>query len=252
MIRSVLCLLAAAGLAAAQPPKADPPGNPDPIPPPGRPPAAARAAREEVELLEAHLATKQAYVKAAEVAVEGPKVRLTRLARLAAAGTVTEDEVEAAKVEVKLAEAQLAIRKAEANEVAVRLKHARARVERTGKQAAAEPELRRLAEAAEKARAEAARTGATAEQLRVRYETMSRTYDPNTPVILNAERTLKAARARAEAAEAKAAATEAEIDRQRAEIEGKPGMLLTSSRPSPASRPPRGRPGCRPRRCRPS
>lgn len=223
MTRSVLCSLAvllAAGWSAGQPPKDDPPGKKDPAPPPNRFPGAARAAQEEVELLEAQLATKEAYVKAAEVAVDGPKVRLARLAKLAQAGTVTEDEVEAVKVEVRLAEAQVAIRRAEANEVAVKLEHARGRVERAGKRAAAEPDLKRAEEAAEAARAASARTREAARAARQQYDRLRAAYEPGTPALVKAEEGVKEALAVVKAADARAAEATAEVDRLLKQIGG--------------------------------
>ena len=219
MLRAMLCLLVVVGLASAQQPKADPPGKADPAPPPNRFPGSARAVQEEVEQLEAHLATKLAYVKAAEVAVEGPKVKLTRLARLAAAGTVTADEVEGAKVEVKLAEAQVAIRKAEANEVAVRLKQVQRRVERMNKQAAAEPKLRELAAAVEKARGEAEEARRQVEPLRRAYDQYKAVATADSPVLVKAERSLKEAVTRAETAQLDADLKAAELDRLRQYIE---------------------------------
>lgn len=224
MTRSLLsasAVLLAAGLAAAQPPTPADPAPKDAGS--GGFPAAVRAAQEEVELLEAHLATRQAHVKAAEVAVDGPKVRLARLARLAAAGTVTEDEVEAVKVEVRAAEAQAAIRKAEADEVGVRLKQARRRVDRIGRQAEAEPDLRRLAEAAEKARNTAATVRERIEPQRQQYEALKQQFAPGSPRLLRAEDDLKKFEEAVQAAEAKATAAEAELDRLRKRVEGGPG-----------------------------
>lgn len=224
MLYPLVYLLATFAPVAGQPPKAAPPGNPDPAPPPNRFPGTARAAREEAELLEAHLATKEAYVKAAEVAVEGPKVKLTRVSRLARAGTVTEDEVEAAKVEVRLAEVQVAIRKAEANEVAVRLKHVRARVERAGKQAAAEPKLRALTAAAGAAREQAEAARREVERPQQDFDLIrKRTADPRSRLFAHAEERLKEAMTRAEAAEVNAVEAEAALARLRDEVEGGTG-----------------------------
>lgn len=108
-------------LAAGQPPNGFPQAPRSDAP---RVLPTVRAAQDAVELLEARLATKQASIKAAEVAVEGPKVELARLGRLAMSGIVSPDEFDAVKVKVREAEALVAVRKAEANEVAVELRHA--------------------------------------------------------------------------------------------------------------------------------
>lgn len=221
MTRSVLCPLAvllAAGWSAGQPPKDDPPAKKEDAPR-NRFPGTARAAQEEVELLEAQLATREAYIKAAEVAVKGPKVKLARLAKLAQAGTVTEDEVEAVRVEVRLAEAQLAIRKAEANEVVVRLKHARARLDRAGKRAAAEPELRRAADELKTLLEEGKVIRQAAEDKRARYEKLKRMYDQDHPELERAGAVLKALEVQAKANGVKAAALEREIEKARIDAE---------------------------------
>ncbi|MBX9626641.1 MAG: hypothetical protein K2X82_22760 [Gemmataceae bacterium] len=221
MTRSVLCPLAvllAAGWSAGQPPKGDPPGKADPAPPPNRFPMNPLL-REEVELLEAQLGTKEAYIRAAEVAVDGPKVRLARLAKLAQAGTVTEDEVEAVKVEVRLAEAQLAIRKAEANEVAVKLKHARGRLERAGKRAAVGPDLKRAADELKTLLEEGKVIRQAVEDKRARYEKLRRVYDQDHPELERAGAVLKALEVQAIANGVKAAALERKIEQARIDTE---------------------------------
>lgn len=84
---------------------------------------------EEAEVLEAQLDVKKAYIKAAEVSMLGSKVKLDRVLKLEANKAITSEEVMLARFDVESAAAQLDIRKAEAKEVEVKLKHAKKRVE---------------------------------------------------------------------------------------------------------------------------
>jgi multidrug resistance efflux pump len=102
--------------ASAQQPK---PAQPKPAPPKSE---ATKRLAEEVESLEAHLVTKKAYIRAAQVAVSAAEFQLQKVAGVAGA-------VEEAKLALEAAKAQLAIREAEANEVAVKVKHAKRRAE---------------------------------------------------------------------------------------------------------------------------
>ncbi|MFO0805827.1 MAG: hypothetical protein U0791_22210 [Gemmataceae bacterium] len=84
---------------------------------------------EEAEVLDAQLDVKKAYIKAAEVAVAGSKLKLDRVIKLEANKAISVEEVALAKFELETAVAQLEIRKAEAKEVEVRVKFAKKRVE---------------------------------------------------------------------------------------------------------------------------
>jgi hypothetical protein len=99
------------------------------------PPALARY-EEEVEVLEAQLEVKRAYVKAAEAGTVGPKVKYKHASFLHdqkvsgnRSGIVSEEEVLLAKSELDAAMAQVDIRKAEMKEVEVRLKYAKKRLD---------------------------------------------------------------------------------------------------------------------------
>lgn len=82
----------------------------------------AKRLTEEVESLEAHLVTKKAYILAAQVAVRAAELTLDRAGKLG--GPLDE-----AKLAVDAAKAQVMIREAEANEVAVKIRHAKRRAE---------------------------------------------------------------------------------------------------------------------------
>lgn len=119
--------------AAAQEPKKSPTALPK-----GE---AAKRSAEEVEQIEAHLQTKKAYIQAAKVALEAARAGLER-ARNAGPAAIRQ-AVEDAEFGVKAAEAHYMIREAEANEVAVKLKHARRRAEDARTAAAAlDPKVR--------------------------------------------------------------------------------------------------------------
>lgn len=87
------------------------------------------AAEEEVETLEAHRDTRNAHVRAAEVAVEMTRVKASRTNRLVQTGAVTKEEADTAKLEVEMAKAQLEIRIAEMKEVEVKIKYAKKRLD---------------------------------------------------------------------------------------------------------------------------
>jgi multidrug resistance efflux pump len=112
------------------------------IPPKGAAAAPTEAVlrlREEVELIEAQLETKKAYVKAAEVAVTAAEREYNLTAQAAGGGGTTVAAVEKAKSVLEAAKGQLDIRKAEANEVAVKLKHAKRRADAVAKPPAPAP-----------------------------------------------------------------------------------------------------------------
>ena len=109
-------VLALACSALAQEPKLVQPKKLLPAPPKGE---QARRLAEEVEGIEAHLGTKKAVIVAAQVAVKA--------AELAVKNAFDPARLEEAKLAVEAAKAQLMIREAEANEVLVRLKHAKRR-----------------------------------------------------------------------------------------------------------------------------
>lgn len=115
--------LLAAAAAVAQPKiiEIGPTGAARPVP------EAVLRLREEVELTEAQLETKKAYVKAAEVVAVAAEREFTLLTQ--AGRAVDAPTLERAKAAVEAARAQLDVRKAEANEVAVKLKHARRRAD---------------------------------------------------------------------------------------------------------------------------
>lgn len=92
-------------------------------------PATLSRYEEEAEVLDAQLDVKKAYIKAAEVAVAGSKLKLDRAIKLEANKAVSSEDVALAKFEMETAVAQLEIRKAEAKEVEVRVKFAKKRVE---------------------------------------------------------------------------------------------------------------------------
>jgi len=87
------------------------------------------AMEEEVETLEAQRDVRKAYVRAAEVGVKSAEVNLDRIARIGAAGVVTREETDKAKLEVEAAKAQLDIRMAELKEIEVKIKFAKKRLE---------------------------------------------------------------------------------------------------------------------------
>jgi len=101
-------------------------------------PAMLARYEEEAEVLEAQLDVKKAYIKAAEVGFTGAKLKLERVIKLESSKAVPPEEVLQAKLEAEAAAAQLDIRKAEAKEVDVRLKHAKKRLE-DGKAAGVRP-----------------------------------------------------------------------------------------------------------------
>ena len=186
MIPAVLLV----SLAAGQPP------NGLPLPPRAdapRVPPTVRAAQDAVELLEARLATKQAYVKAAEVAVDGPKVELARLGRLAMSGIVSPDEFDAVKVKVREAEALVAVRKAEANEVAVELKHAARALDQAKARGAAQ------AWRAVEDELMGARVGLRAAQ--AEYARAAAQFAADSPQVVQAGETVRVAEARVKTAE---------------------------------------------------
>ena len=86
------------------------------------PPVKPAAAEQSADVLEAQLATRQAHVRAAEVAVRAEKLKLLRLAKAQAAGSVPAEELDQARVEADAAAAQLEVRKAELHETEARLK----------------------------------------------------------------------------------------------------------------------------------
>jgi beta-lactamase regulating signal transducer with metallopeptidase domain len=99
-------------------------------PPSGRAGAAAIAElKDELELLEAQAATKQAHVRAAEVAVKAAQRKLELLAPLQKTGQVAQGEVIAAQAELETSQAQLDVKKAELGEHMVRVKQAKRRLE---------------------------------------------------------------------------------------------------------------------------
>ena len=121
------------------PPKATPfPAQPFPVQPfPYQPfpgsmilPQAMTLSRleEELESLEAHRDVRKAHVKAAEVAVQMAKVNVDRLQK-AGKGTVSQEDVDRAILEVDAAKAQLEIRLAEMKEVDVKIKYAKKRLD---------------------------------------------------------------------------------------------------------------------------
>jgi hypothetical protein len=94
---------------------------------------------EEAEVIEAQLDVKRAYTRAAEVGVMGTKQKFNRVAQLRANGTITNEDVEQAKIEMEAAIAQLDIRKAEMKEVEVKLKYAKKRLDEAKAPAPARP-----------------------------------------------------------------------------------------------------------------
>jgi len=143
--------LATAAVAWAQDPKpAQPPAQPDrptakavrPLETQPEPKAApwgqattrVTAARlatleEEFEMIEAHREVRRAHVRAAEVGVKAAEINLDRIAKSGAAGVVTREEMDKAKLEVEAAKAQLDIRMAELREVEVKVKFAKKRLD---------------------------------------------------------------------------------------------------------------------------
>jgi multidrug resistance efflux pump len=120
-------------LGAAQDPKpAQPPKAGNPAAQRARAEATKRLA-EEVESIEAHLQTKKAYVQAATVSLLAAERTFERVSKLVAAGNATRETADDAKIAMEAAKAQVMIREAEANEVAVKLKHAKRRVEESQK-----------------------------------------------------------------------------------------------------------------------
>jgi multidrug resistance efflux pump len=122
----VAILVLAGAVADAQPPRVAEPQPKIVVQPIG---VQIQRLEEEVELLDAQLDTKRAYVRAAEVGVEGAKVKLSRLTRLAASGVVDVSDFESARLDVDVAKAQVDIRKAEMREVEVRLKQTKRRLD---------------------------------------------------------------------------------------------------------------------------
>jgi methylphosphotriester-DNA--protein-cysteine methyltransferase len=90
---------------------------------------AAKRAAEEIESLEAHFHTKKAYIQAAQVAVQAAARAVERASKAAEAKIASQEMVDEAKLGLEAAKAQLTIREAEANEVAVKIKHAKRRAE---------------------------------------------------------------------------------------------------------------------------
>lgn len=131
-----------------------------PAPQPKAAPSKGEAAKrlvEEVEAIEAHLQTKHAYIRAAQVALKAAELTLDRVGKLG--GPLDE-----AKLALEAAKAQLTIREAEANEVAVKLKHAKRRAEDTPK-AEASAKLAEVKAAVEKSKAELATADAELKRL---------------------------------------------------------------------------------------
>jgi hypothetical protein len=89
---------------------------------------ATKRLAEEVESIEAHHQTKKAYVQATMVAQHAAELTLDRVSKAGIPGAI-----EDAKLAVNAAKAQVTIREAEANEVAVKLKHAKRRMEENQK-----------------------------------------------------------------------------------------------------------------------
>ena len=108
------------------------------------------AAQEEVELLEAKLAVKEAQVAAARVAVDGARPALARAEAMFKRNVNGAEDLEKARMEVQTREMEVAIRQAETREPAVRLRQARRRLAALQADAARENkdakpgELRRL------------------------------------------------------------------------------------------------------------
>ena len=88
-----------------------------------------RHLEEEVELLDAQLNTKKAYVEAEKMMVVRAEKKLPRLAALLANKAIDSSVVELAEMDVQVAKAQMQIRMAEMNEVEVRLRQAKRRLE---------------------------------------------------------------------------------------------------------------------------
>jgi chromosome segregation ATPase len=130
-----------------------PPGEPsargraaDPTrttPLPGRAGAAAIAElKDELELLEAQGVTKQAQVKATEVAVKAAQRKLELLTPLQRTGQVAQGEVIATQAELESAQAQMDVKKAELAEHMVKVKQAKRRLESASRGAAGEGDPR--------------------------------------------------------------------------------------------------------------
>jgi RNA polymerase sigma factor (sigma-70 family) len=87
-----------------------------------------QSAMEEVELLETQVKIKQAQVAAARVVLEAAGRRMSRLDALRAAARVSDEDFQRARDEVESARAQVQIREAELTEPAVRLNYAKRRL----------------------------------------------------------------------------------------------------------------------------
>jgi len=114
----------------AQPPAVQPkaiqPGQPRPILV-----TATKMAQleEEYETLEAQRDVRKAYVKAAEVAVEGTKVRFHLESKRFETKVGAKEDWETARFDFEMAKAQLDIRKAELKEIEVKVKYAKKRLD---------------------------------------------------------------------------------------------------------------------------
>jgi hypothetical protein len=92
------------------------------------PPEQVEAAREEVELLQAHLAVRRAQHEAAKQALDSARPTLQRTESRFKAGRATIDELEKAQADQKAREMDVQVRAAEILEPEVRLKQARRRL----------------------------------------------------------------------------------------------------------------------------
>jgi multidrug resistance efflux pump len=103
-------------------------------------PGSVRSLEEAVETLEAQLETKRAYVKAAQASLTGAEEKLKLTTKLVETGAARAEELGPVRAERDVAAAMVEVRKAELNEVAVRLKHARRRLEDAGGKPAVGPD----------------------------------------------------------------------------------------------------------------
>jgi hypothetical protein len=189
-----------AGPVAAQPKEGQPRGE------------VARRLAEEVELLEAHLDTRKAHIRAAEVAVAAAERSFTMLAQ--AGRAVDAITLEKAKTALETAKAQADIRKAEMKEVEVKLKHARRRADDAAKEAAKQPatDVRRLEASLAVRQLELARAQAVRDQQMAEHDRAKKLLDAK----VIAQEEFDAARVRLAQAELEVRAAAAEA--KKAEI----------------------------------
>ena len=88
----------------------------------------SQAMLDQLEILQAQLAAKDAELQKAEAQVQLSKAVTARLARLAERAVVSREETAKAEGEAEIAEAQRDVRKAEVQEAAIRLNQAKRRV----------------------------------------------------------------------------------------------------------------------------